>query len=272
MSQDLKTSAAFANSWNHLPEGSVYTFNQFEDWFYPIKKKDISGKNILELGCGNGSLLFHMINWEPSCLEGIDLGDSVNSARKNMSLSKFKNWKITQADLNSFTSNGFDFVYCIGVLHHLKDPEKGFKAVVKATKPGGRFHCWVYGYEGNFIIRTFIDPLRKIVSRLPWLVIQWLIALPLAILFFLISQLTTFSERNLFKKKFPLYPYLKWISGYSFHFHHHVVCDQLVSPQTIYIKKQTIEKWMDEENLEDTYLIQRNGNSWKFGGVNKGHL
>jgi len=41
----------------------VYTTDQFEEWLFPIKKEVISGKNVLELGCGNGSLLTHMAKW-----------------------------------------------------------------------------------------------------------------------------------------------------------------------------------------------------------------
>lgn len=30
--EDAQTAAAFAESWNHLPSGSVYTREQFEEW------------------------------------------------------------------------------------------------------------------------------------------------------------------------------------------------------------------------------------------------
>jgi hypothetical protein len=35
-------------------------------------------------------------------------------------------------------------VYCIGVLHHLKTPLDGLRAVIDNVKPGNKFHCWVY--------------------------------------------------------------------------------------------------------------------------------
>ncbi len=269
MSKDSKTATAFAQSWNDLPKGSVYTQDQFEDWLDPNQRKDISGKCVLELGCGNGSLLTHVAEWEPRYLEGVDLGDSVESARENMISTKCKNWKITQADIISYRGNGFDFVYCIGVLHHMKNPEEGFKAVVGAIKPGGRFHCWVYGDEGNFVVKSFIDPLRQIVCHLPWWIIKYAIAFPLSLLLFIISKLARTFENYKLKKLFPMHSYLKWISSYDFKFHHHVVCDQLVSPQTTYINKATIEQWLGEQSLENRYIISRNGNSWKFGGVKK---
>ena len=74
MTDDSKTAAAFANSWNHLPAGSVYTLAQFEDWLAPLTRADVEGRTVLELGCGNGSLLVHLAGWNPGQLEGIDLG------------------------------------------------------------------------------------------------------------------------------------------------------------------------------------------------------
>jgi tRNA G46 methylase TrmB len=81
---DARTAKAFATSWNNLPAGSVYTPAQFKDWLDPITPGDVEGRDVLELGCGNGSLLVHMAGWRPRRLVGVDLGDSVVSARENL--------------------------------------------------------------------------------------------------------------------------------------------------------------------------------------------
>jgi asparagine synthase (glutamine-hydrolysing) len=54
------------------------------------------GKTVLELGCGNASLMVHMADMKPSYLEGVDLGDSVLSARENMAMTAFRDWKVSQ--------------------------------------------------------------------------------------------------------------------------------------------------------------------------------
>jgi len=268
-SLDKETADAFATSWNNLPEGSVYTREQIEDWFLPIGKKDVEEKTVLELGCGNGSLLSHLPKWRPRYIEGVDLGDSTLSCTKNMYQTGFQSFKITQADLIDFESNGFDLVYSIGVLHHLKEPFTGFKSVLRNTKPGGKFHCWVYAKEGNGIIIHLVDPIRKLASKLPWWVTKYMIATPLVIPFYLYAK--TLSRSKIFEK-LPLYEYSCWISSREFGFFRHVAFDQLVTPQTTYISKETIEKWLSEseEVAENSaYVIFRNGNSWKFGGVKK---
>lgn len=267
--EDKKTADAFAKSWNNLPSGSVYTKEQFEDWMAPLVAGDISGKRVLELGCGSGSLMVHMLKWQPAYLEGVDLGDSVLSAEQNLSQAAFKNWNVTKNDLITFQSSGFDLVYCIGVLHHLKDPKEGFNSVLRNTAPGGKFHAWVYAREGNGIIVYLVDPIRKVSSRLPWWFTKYAIATPLVVPFFLYAKLLNMLPRFNFLKKFPLYEYSLWIAKRGFSFFRHVAFDQLVTPQTTYLKRETVESWLagsPEILPESIYIIMRNGNSWKFGG------
>ncbi len=262
---DLKTAQAFATSWNNLPSGSVYTFEQFEDWFQPLNKNDVEGKNVLELGCGNASLLVHLIRWNPGSVTGVDLGDSVTAAQTNMKATGFSKFSIIKDDLVKFNSdNKYDIVYSIGVLHHLKEPKAGFDSVLRNTKPGGKFHCWVYAKEGNSIVIYLVDPIRLIASRLPWWFTKYFIATPLAALYFIYAHLITSFHISFM----PLYSYSAWITKRNFLFFRHVAFDQLVTPQTAYIDKKTIEGWLRDERIvqDSTYIVFRNGNSWKFGG------
>lgn len=267
---DQETAAAFAASWNHLPAGSIYTREQFEDWLFPVTRPDIQGKTVLELGCGNGSLLVHMADWAPGFLDGVDLGDSVTSAQANLERLPFRNWRIIQADMLGFRSGQpYDFVYSIGVLHHLKDPKLGLDAVIANTRSGGCFHCWVYAKEGNGLIIHLVDPIRKRVSRLPWWVTKYLVAAPLAWPYYLYAKTISRLPPRPFLKKLPLYEYSCWISRRDFAFFRHVAFDQLVTPQTAYISRRVIEQWLesyDSLDKDSLYIIMRNGNSWKFGG------
>jgi SAM-dependent methyltransferase len=271
MNKDIKTAQAFANSWNNLPKGSVYTVDQFEDWLNPLTKKDFEGKDILELGCGNGSLIVHSFNWHPKTLTGVDLGDSVVSARRNVSELKGSTVvKIIQSDLVDFKSDGYDLVYCIGVLHHLKKPKDGLDSVIRNTKSGGRFHAWVYAKEGNVIVRFLVDPLRKVVSKLPWWFTKYIIATPLSFLYFIYAKVLSLLSGVWNLKFMPLYEYSLWISKRGFLFFRHVAFDQLVTPQTAYISREEIDGWLKSySEISETYVIMRNGNSWKFGGKKK---
>jgi len=269
MPEDLKTADAFATSWNNLPPGSVYSREQFEDWFAPLTRADAEGRTVLELGCGNGSLLYHMASWRPAHLEGVDLGDSVQSARRNLSAQDNPDWTVSQGDLTTWRSQPRDLVYSIGVLHHLKNPRIGFESVVANTKPGGRFHCWVYARDGNGVIIELVDPIRHVVSGLPWWITKYLVATPLVVPYFFYAKILRYFRNIEWLRVLPLYDYSQWIAAREFAFFRHVAFDQLVTPETVYIDEATVRRWMSEHPRiapESTYVIFRNGNSWKFGG------
>jgi 2-polyprenyl-3-methyl-5-hydroxy-6-metoxy-1,4-benzoquinol methylase len=271
MNTDQRTADAFATSWNNLPAGSVYTREQYADWMAPLSENDIRNRDVLELGCGNGSLLLHTADWRPRHLLGVDLGSSVETARANLQRAGFASADVQQADLTRFESSGFDVVYCIGVLHHLQDPQTGFSAVVRNVRPGGRFHCWVYAREGNGLVVALVEPIRKVASRLPWWFTKYAIATPLAIPFYLYAKALRriIGTRADALRKAPLRDYCLWIAPREFSFFRHVAFDQLVTPQTTYLRRGQIERWLANGQTIDptsTYIIFRNGNSWKFGG------
>lgn len=275
--KDQKTADSFANSWNNLPLESVYTEDQVVDWFLPIKKENFKDREVLELGCGNASLLSHIASWNPKKVLGVDLGSSVDSAIKIMQDLKNKNaisdFEIIKSDLTTYIGEPKDVVYSIGVLHHLKNPKDGFDSILKNTKSGGRFHAWVYAHEGNGVIRWIVDPIRKVVSKMPWYITKYFVATPLVVPYFIYAKFLSFVNKfTNFLKFLPLYDYSLWIAKRDFLFFRHVAFDQLVTPQTIYIKKETIEEWLRDKNIiggDSSYIIFRNGNSWKFGGIKK---
>ena len=47
-----------------------------------------------------------------------------------------------------FLEGQYDRIECTGVLHHLKDPEAGFRRLAACLKPGGVIQVMVYA-EGN---------------------------------------------------------------------------------------------------------------------------
>jgi SAM-dependent methyltransferase len=178
---------------------------------------------------------------------------------------------LRHGDLTRIDVGEFDLVYCIGVIHHLQDPDAGFRAVLRATRPAGRFHCWVYAREGNAVVRWLVDPLRRLASRLPWWLTKYLLAAPLCVPFFVYAKaLATLGRRAPgWVTRLPLYRYALWIAPRPLWFFMHVAFDQLVTPRTVYIRRETVEGWLEDPEVEpeSRYLVWRNQNSWKFGGI-----
>ncbi len=261
---DSITAGAFADSWNRI--GSVYTREQFLDWISPLTPADFAGAEVLELGFGNGSLLAHAGTLGPRRLVGVELGDTEVQTRKNLSHLPEGLVELRRGDLTRISAGEFDVVYCIGVIHHLQTPRAGFDAVLRHTKPGGRFHCWVYAHEGNGLVRWLVDPLRHVTSRLPWWVTKYGVALPLVFPYYLWAKIMRLFPSLL--RRLPLGAYTGWISRERFRFFHHVAFDQLVTPQTAYLRRTEVAQWLRDSRVDPatTYIELRNGNSWKFGG------
>jgi len=266
-SSDVGTADAFATNWNRVRAPSVYTREQFEDWFSPIEPGSLTGKSVLELGFGNGSLLYHVGKCSPSRLGGVELGDTLEKARQNLAFLPPGVLELHRGDLTKVDVGRYDVVYCIGVLHHLTDPSAGFEAVLRHTRPGGRFHCWVYAAEGNALVIRVVDPIRRFSSRLPWWVTKYGVALPLTLPYYVYAK-TLRALPGKLADELPLGQYSRWISERDLRFFHHVAFDQLVTPQTAYISRATVEGWLRHPDVEpgSTYLVFRNKNSWKFGG------
>jgi hypothetical protein len=127
----------------------------------------------------------------------------------------------------------------------------------------------VYAKEGNALIIWLVDPIRRTASRLPWWFTKHLLATPLVVPYFVYAKLLAALPRWAFLGRLPLYEYSLWIAKREFAFFRHVAFDQLVTPQTVYLDRGTIQGWLDGDariEPDSGYVIMRNGNSWKFGG------
>jgi len=270
---DERTAQAFSDSWNRVSGSTVYSHEQFLEWFTPLDPGAFEGRTVVELGFGNGSLLYHFAAFRPARLSGVELGDTLARTLENLQHVSPRVLDLHRGDLTRVHLGEFDLAYCIGVLHHLKDPAAGFQAVLRHTRPGGRFHCWVYAREGNALIRTTVDPLRRVTSRLPWWLTKHVVALPLVAPYFLwakaLRRLVRAAPRSRrVLASLPLLDYSLWIAERPFWFFHHVAFDQLVTPETRYFARSEVEAWLADPEVDPgtTYLVHRNGNSWKFGG------
>jgi SAM-dependent methyltransferase len=73
------------------------------------------------------------------------------------------------------TYGDLDYIFSIGVLHHIPDPKPVVETAFKALRPGGRFFVWLYGKEGNDLYLWFIKPLRILTKHLPHFILAALV-------------------------------------------------------------------------------------------------
>ena len=255
-----RTAAAFGYSWSHYPKQNPYTEEQWRDWVVPLTESDFAGKLVLDAGCGLAGFAEYAAEWGAARVVGVDLSEAVDAARERVG----DRIDLVQGDLFAlpFADGSFDLAYSIGVLHHLPDPERGFRAVAATVKPGGRVFAWVYGRENNGLLVRVIDPLRRLFfSRLPHALLKWGVALPLAALLW---PAVLAARANV---RFPYASYFRFLGRRDFAFTHGVVFDQLVAPTTHYIPRGEFERWFRSAGLVDVTITHRNENSWRGVGT-----
>jgi len=268
--QQVETAHAFGWQWQHFSEMHPEFEAQFLDWLHPIAPDFFHGKRILDAGCGTGRHAYFAAKYGGREIVALDLSTAVETARHN--LAEFENVDVVQGDLlrpplrTAAEGGGFDFVYSIGVLHHLPDPAAGFRSLVRYLRPGGTIAVWVYGHENNGLVRNVVEPLRRLSTKLPPSLLRGL-ALPLAVGFHGAARgvYKPLSQRGA-SRALPLAEYMASVATFSFRQNYGIVFDQLAAPTAAYIKGPELERWFIEGGLEDVQLSQRHGNSWRGRG------
>jgi SAM-dependent methyltransferase len=159
----------FGYSWSAystiLPESK----QQLERWLGPVALASFRGKRVLDVGCGMGRNPYWYLEAGAASVVGIDMDDgSLEAARRN--LAAFPNArveKLSAHDLDPGRHGTFDRVTCIGVLHHLADPENALARMWSCVAPGGDLVLWCYAKAGNRLLLPFIEALRAVGSRAP---------------------------------------------------------------------------------------------------------
>ncbi len=121
-----------------------------------------STQNILIAGCGTGQQLVYKTSYENSNIVAIDLSvSSLAFAKRKMQELKHQNIEFLHGDILSLNSlnKKFNIIECVGVLHHLKNPEDGLRILLNILEPNGFLKLGLYSeYARKHIValREFI--------------------------------------------------------------------------------------------------------------------
>ncbi|WP_103126805.1 class I SAM-dependent methyltransferase [Nostoc cycadae] len=112
---------------------------------------------ILDAGCGTGVGTEYLVHLNPQAsVVGIDLSAGALAVaqercqRSGANRVEFHHLSIYDVEQ---LPGEFDFINCVGVLHHLPDPIRGIQALAKKLAPGGFMHIFVYGELGRWEIQ-----------------------------------------------------------------------------------------------------------------------
>ena len=115
---------------------------------------DVSGKYLLDLGCGAGESSVYFARHGARCVAGDYSSEMLRAAKK---LAQRYGVDIDTRMINAinleFASNTFDIVYASNILHHV-DANKALKEIHRVLKPEG-FACMWEPLKHNPIINVY---------------------------------------------------------------------------------------------------------------------
>lgn len=171
---DLKTVESFGEEWTRFNDFTASEISSIGDDYFDLATMLNSTMVALDVGCGSGRWVQYLHS-KLKFIEAIDPSQAVFVAASR--LQELANVRVTQASVENmpFHDNSFDFVYSLGVLHHVPDTMSAIKHCFNKVKQGGWFLLYLYYNLENrgFLFRLLFNlsaVVRRIISASPpWL-------------------------------------------------------------------------------------------------------
>jgi SAM-dependent methyltransferase len=271
---DMVTVDSFGDEWQAFHGFEESEIEKLGDEYFDIITKDMlnSQTMVLEVGSGSGRFLKY-VSKRAGFVVGADPSHAVFAA-DNL-LGQQDNVMLVRASANDlpFHDESFDFVYSIGVLHHIPDTLKAMQACVDKVKKGGYFFTYLYYDLDNrgFLFRSIFNAstlIRKVVSRMPGKpkrIVCNLLAGVLYMPFVGLSRgLRAIGVSEKWRSKIPLFGY----EGKSFYIIRNDALDRFGTPLEQRFTKKQIQDMMEQCGLE-RIIFSNNIPYWHAVGQKK---
>jgi SAM-dependent methyltransferase len=140
----------FSVQWSKFYQNDGYYASEelLRDYLEPlVALEDLAGCTVAEIGCGNGRFI-RLLAGHAAKVIAVEPGDGIHNARRYCE--GLDNVEFVQADAYDLPDLAkLDYVFCIGVLHHMPNPPRALEIMRDLLKPDGHSLIWTYGHEGN---------------------------------------------------------------------------------------------------------------------------
>lgn len=174
----------FGDQWIRYTDNEGYygSLELFSDTLSPfLKAEDLKNRKVAEIGGGTGRIVNMLLESGVRHVVAVEPSDSFDVLVRNIrNPERVACLKITGDQLPAY--GDLDYIFSIGVIHHIPNPKPVVEAAFRALRPGGQFLVWLYGKEGNEFYLFFVNPLRVITKHLPHFALAglvWMIYYPL---------------------------------------------------------------------------------------------
>ena len=163
-----RTQASFGYEWTHFNDWKPSGETNFNDYFAGTDLAELNGRLVLDAGCGMGRHA-RQIAAHAGRVVAVDFSRAIDQASRNTA--PLGNVDCLQADLLRLplVDAGFDYVYSLGVLHHIDETTQALAALAAKVRPGGRLRIYLYwkrhGWRGWLL--KGVSLIRRMTTRLP---------------------------------------------------------------------------------------------------------
>jgi SAM-dependent methyltransferase len=178
------TQESFGYEWTAFNDWRPSGAANFAQYFGDLDPAALQGWAVLDAGCGMGRHA-RQVGDHAGFVVAMDFSRAIDQAARNVA--SLPNVACVQGDVfrPPFAEGSFDFVYSLGVLHHVDDTALAIRRLTSKLKPGGRFRLYLYwkrhGLSGALL--RVVGLARRITTRLPYGVLRAMCWLLSAILF-----------------------------------------------------------------------------------------
>lgn len=216
-------------------------------------ESQLAGKLVLDAGCGSGRFSEIVLTLGAKLI-AIDYSSAVDAVSENLTSGSLL---IVQGDLAALPipSESLDFVYCIGVLQHTKEPGKIIAELLRCLKHGGEITMTFYE-NSSWHVRLYAKYLiRPLTKRIPNRVLLSFIERSSAVWFPMTNLL--FQLPNPFSRIFrfviPIANYVEFKYASTEAARQEAILDtfDMLSPSFDKpIKKSEILKWVNDSGIQ----------------------
>jgi SAM-dependent methyltransferase len=257
-----RTVADFGDQWTRYTDNSGWygSLDLFADVFGPlVDVRDVAGRRVADIGSGTGRIVHMLLEAGAAHVTALEPSDAFPVLQANVARwgDRVRCLRVPGDALPSDAD--VDWVFSIGVLHHVPDPAPIVRAAFRALRPGGTLAVWLYGREGNALYLGLVEPLRALTTRLPH---PGLAALSAVLTVALGAYVAVCRVLPL-----PLRGYMRRvIARLSFGKRYLVVYDQLNPAYARYYTRAEAEALLADAGFTDVRLYHRHGYSWAVSG------
>lgn len=258
---DLTTVDSFGEEWQKFDSFSEQEINQIGDNYFDVVKEEYyAGKRVLDVGCGTGRWTKYVAQ-KAAFVDAVDPSDAVFSAA--VLLANVPNTRISRASVDNlpFQHETFDFVFSLGVLHHIPDTESAMLRCVEKLKKGGYFLVYLYynldnrgaAFKAIFHVSNL---LRKVVSKLPT-GFKKVVCEVLAVLIYLPFIAITHILKALGLRKIASFIPLSWYADKSWKVIRNDSLDRFGTPLEKRFSRLEIEQMMKRCGLDEIIFSEK---------------